>query len=75
MPLKPGRYQIRYVPPHITLPFAGGVYAVGQDINKPVEALPLGPFPGVRTVRMLRLPPALSSLPLCLISNRKNMKH
>ena len=53
MPIKPGLYQIRFVPPHVTPPFLGGVIAVGEDINKPVEALPLvPPTPGVHTVRV-----------------------
>ncbi|KAJ2915415.1 hypothetical protein MD484_g4970, partial [Candolleomyces efflorescens] len=43
MTLKPGLYQIRYVPAHVGPHFAGGVHAVGEDINKPVEALPLLP--------------------------------
>ncbi|KAJ2925939.1 hypothetical protein H1R20_g11161, partial [Candolleomyces eurysporus] len=57
MPLKPGLYQIRYVPPHITPPFFGGVNAVGEDINKPVAALPLiPPFRGVRTWEVTAVP-------------------
>ncbi|KAJ2913999.1 hypothetical protein MD484_g6429, partial [Candolleomyces efflorescens] len=50
MTLKPGLYQIRYVPPHVGPPFLGGVHAVGEDINKPIEALPLlPPLKGVHT--------------------------
>ncbi|RXW21244.1 hypothetical protein EST38_g4605 [Candolleomyces aberdarensis] len=57
MPLKPGRYQIRYVPPGLTPPFAGGVYAVGEDLNKPVQALPnTPPFLGVRTWEVAHAP-------------------
>ncbi|RXW21237.1 hypothetical protein EST38_g4608 [Candolleomyces aberdarensis] len=55
MTLKPGLYQIRYVPAHITPPFLGGVHAVGEDINKPIEALPLfPPFKGVHTWEVTR---------------------
>ncbi|KAJ2935081.1 hypothetical protein H1R20_g2051, partial [Candolleomyces eurysporus] len=57
MPLKPGRYLIRYVPPGLTPPFEGGVYAVGEVINKPVLAVPDTPFfPGVRTWEVAHAP-------------------
>ena len=57
MTLKPGLYQIRYVTPHVTLPFLGGVHAVGEEINRAVEALPLvPPVKGVHAVRTLSLP-------------------
>ena len=41
MSLKPGRYQIRYIPPGITPPFVGGLYAVSTDIGQPILAEPL----------------------------------
>ncbi|RXW21242.1 hypothetical protein EST38_g4603 [Candolleomyces aberdarensis] len=59
MPLKPGLYQIRYVPAHVIPPFVGGLTAVGEDINKPVAALPVltvPPYTGVRDWEVTAVP-------------------
>jgi len=37
-PLKDGIYALHYVPPGAKLPFAGGVYATGDQPNHPVLA-------------------------------------
>jgi hypothetical protein len=40
MVLKPGRYQIRYVPVAQQPPFLGGLYATSTEINEPLLAEP-----------------------------------
>jgi len=37
MSLPAGIYEIRFVPKHIQLPFVGGSYATGENINAPIR--------------------------------------
>jgi len=59
-PLKDGIYALHYVPPGAKLPFAGGVYATGDQPNHPVLAQAHNPavvkgFQKVIIARSLRM--------------------